>query len=112
MGLFRVYSGDDGHSHVQELALGEHPALSEAAGRGEVGIHEVPADFYNGFHQQPEPRLVIVLRGELVFRFGDGGSHRPGPGDTTLFEDFTGSGHDFAVGGDEPALTAVITLDR
>jgi quercetin dioxygenase-like cupin family protein len=112
MGLFRVYAGDDGHSHVQELRPGEHPALSEAIVHGEVSFHEVAPDFYNGFHQQPEPRIVIVIDGRLEFHFGDGGTHRPGPGDATLFEDFTGSGHDFGVAGDAPAVTAVITLQR
>ena len=32
MGIFRVYSGEDGESHMEELALASHPELTALHG--------------------------------------------------------------------------------
>ena len=37
MGIFRLYSGDDGESHIEELNLASHPDLT--ALHGAKGVH-------------------------------------------------------------------------
>jgi uncharacterized cupin superfamily protein len=106
--VFRVYTGEDGHSHVEELQAGE--ALE--FGHGEVSIHEVPSGYYNDWHQQPVRTLVFVIAGQLEFEFRSGTTHRANPGDATLFEDFTGTGHNFRISSETPAVTAVIRFDE
>jgi uncharacterized cupin superfamily protein len=103
VGVYRVYTGEDGHSHVEELEVG-----ADELGQGEVSIHEVPSGFYNDWHQQPVRTLVFVIAGQLEFEFGSGTTHRANPGDATLFEDFTGTGHNFRISSETPAVTAVV----
>ena len=110
MGIFRVYTGNDGHSHVETLRVGEHAAVAEAFAARDVQFHETAPPFENGFHQQPIRRVVVVLDGEIELGFNDGTVHRAGPGDATLVEDMTGSGHNFRISSDTPAVTAVIDL--
>lgn len=110
MGIFRVYSGEDGHSHVEEIRVGDHPALAEAMAARQVQFHETPSDYTNDWHQQPHRVVFIVFEGQIELGFKDGTSHQAKPGDATLVEDMTGSGHNMRVSSDTPAVTAVIDL--
>ena len=98
MGIWRVYSGNDGESHLEELALGQHPelaALQKAKGlrfrRPGTGGSEVSNP--DGFHNAPDRRWAIILTGQLEVELGDGSKHHFGAGDAMLFEDLTGRGH-------------------
>ena len=87
MGIFRLYSGEDGESHMEELDLASHPALS--ALQGAKG----------------------VLSGEAEIGLGDGTIHRLGPGDVNMAEDLTGHGHTTRVVGQVPRVTATIHME-
>lgn len=62
------------------------------------------------WHPAPRRQYVILLAGQLEIGFKDGTTKRLGPGDATLAEDTTGSGHTTRVIGNGPALTAVVPL--
>jgi len=43
MGIYRVFAGSDGESHIEELRLEEHPELGAL-----TNIHEVPVQQFDG----------------------------------------------------------------
>ena len=93
MGIYRVFTGSDGESHMEELRLEEHPALGAL-----INIHEVRVQQFDGarqmdFHPLPERRLIIHLSGEVEIGTSDGSRHVFRAGDIRLMEDVTGRGH-------------------
>ncbi|MFX3658234.1 MAG: hypothetical protein ACN6I7_03670 [bacterium] len=98
MKILRVYTGDDGRSHFEELPiefieqgpLGRISALVPARG---VMFRAVDGDYDLDFHNAPRRQFVINLRGSVDIEIGDGTVRRLGPGDILLAEDTTGQGH-------------------
>ena len=109
MAIFRVYTGEDGHSHVEELPIGEHPLLADAHAAARIQFHKVPTDFVNDWHAASERLVFIVLDGEIELGFRDG-PHVFGPGDAVLVEDTTGTGHTMRIASPTPPVTALIGL--
>ena len=111
MGFTRLYTGDDGESHIEELDLAAHPemtTLHEATG---VWFTEWPAGRFSDWHVAPRRQYVITLSGEGEIGLGDGTVHRFGPGHVNLVEDLTGRGHTTRVVGDTPRVTVTIPLE-
>jgi hypothetical protein len=93
MGIYRVFAGSDGESHIEELRLEEHPALGAL-----TNIHEVRGQQFDGtrqrdFHPLPARRLIIHLSGEVEMGTSDGSTQVFRAGDIRLMEDVTGRGH-------------------
>jgi quercetin dioxygenase-like cupin family protein len=110
MAIYRMYTGSDGHSHLEEQSLTAHPILSEARPTVHIQFRELPAEMFMDWHPAPRRQYVIVLAGQLELGFKDGTSKRLNPGDATLAEDLSGSGHTTRVVGSGPAITAVVPL--
>ena len=115
----RVYSGDDGQSHVEEFepdfapfvdtegAHGDGTAMEPASG---VTIRRNPPGYFLDFHCAPRRQYSISLAGEVEIGIGDGTVRRYGPGTVLLAEDLTGQGHTTRVVGTETRLTILIPL--
>jgi hypothetical protein len=92
--FYRLYAGDDGQSHFEELEKGQssdvffmtHPA------KGLVFKNDHPTHIL-GFHNAPRRQWVITLSGSVDIGLGDGTIKTFGPGDVFLAEDVTGQGH-------------------
>jgi len=110
MAIFRMYTGSDGHSHLEEQSIAAHPILSETRPTVHIQFRELPAGTFMDWHPAPRRQYVIVLGGQLEIGFKDGTLKRMNPGDATLAEDLTGPGHTTRVVGSGPALTAVVPL--
>jgi hypothetical protein len=122
MGTYRIYTGEDGHSHIEEIEIGgdllpmtdlgpdHRPVTDVIAARG-LHLHRTAPPYYNAFHLQPVRRFIVVLEGQIEIGVKDGTSRRFNPGDVTLREDMTGSGHYSRVTSATPAVTAVVDLD-
>jgi hypothetical protein len=93
MGISRMYTGDDGETHVEDLTLAEHPELLELMATHGVGFREQPAGAFSDFHPAPRRQYVITLSGEVEIGLVDGTVYRYGPGHVNLAEDVTGRGH-------------------
>jgi hypothetical protein len=97
MKLARIYTGDDGESHFEELEVPmdetQRRATSPwiAAQSSAFGVSEAlePQDW----HHAPRRLIVAVLSGTLEIKCGDGSTRRFGPGDTFLADDLAGRGH-------------------
>jgi len=117
--IWRVYSGADGQSHLEELPLaltpfkdvegahGQGTPLQPAAG---IAFRVAPPGYVLGWHCAPRRQYSISLSGAAEIEVGDGTVARIGPGDVVLAEDLTGRGHVTRVIGDEPRLYAIVPL--
>jgi quercetin dioxygenase-like cupin family protein len=114
MQTVRMYTGDDGQTHFEELELNFDP--SQDAQRTDVqaalGIQFVyqPPGFVIDMHPAPRRQYVVTLQGQAEIELGDGTTRSFGPGDVLLAEDLTGQGHITRVVGDVPRISAQISL--
>jgi len=93
MGIFRVFAGTDGESHIEELDLDRHPEFGLFQNVTEVSIRHFTELRNMDFHPLPERRLIIHLSGEAEIGLSDGTKQIFRPGDVRLMEDVTGRGH-------------------
>ena len=98
--ITRIYSGDDGRSHFEdlivpmnELIAGERISLRSALvpAKG-VSFRENPLGRSEEFHCPGQRQFVITLFGAVEITCG-GGKRCFGPGDVLFAEDLTGEGH-------------------
>jgi quercetin dioxygenase-like cupin family protein len=110
MAIFRMYTGSDGQSHLEEQTISAHPILAQERSAAHIQFRELPAGTFMDWHSAPRRQYVIVLSGQLEIGFKDGTTRRMNPGDATLAEDTTGSGHTTRVVSAAPAIAAVVPL--
>ncbi len=110
MGTYRMYTGEDGESHYEEIDLSKHPEWRSAMATTHIIFREDPVGRFQDWHPAPRRQFVIILSGQLEIGFGDGTKRVFGPGDARLVEDTTGKGHTTAVHGNKPCVIATIPL--
>ena len=112
MGIFRLYTGLDGESHVEALPADEAGSAGAARALGPIEfLEDTPGTFFD-WHPAPRRQWVIILSGQLEIGFGDGTQRRFGPGDARLVEDLTGRGHTTRVVGDVPCVVMLVAVER
>lgn len=96
MQAVRVYSGDDGESHLEDipglfasadLQQAMRQRASEIIFLGGSGSRDL------GWHTAPRRQYLVFLSGHSEIEVGDGTVRRFDPGDVLLAEDLTGRGH-------------------
>jgi hypothetical protein len=110
MSMHRVYTGDDGESHIEEIDIADHPELANFQAAEGIAFKSYPPDYFSDFHNAPRRQYVINIVGEGEIELGDGSKHRWGPGHVLLADDLTGRGHITRVVGGGPRVTAQIPL--
>jgi len=110
MSIFRLYTGNDGQSHIEEQSLGAQPGLTAPQAAAHIEFRELSPGAFMDWHPAPRRQYVILLAGQLEIGFKDGSVRRLGPGDAVLASDTTGPGHTTRVVGTAPAMTAVVPL--
>jgi len=117
--IWRIYSGDDGQSHVEEMTLpmqsfvdveGAHGEGTELQHTTGITFRVSPPGYELGWHCAPRRQYSITLAGEAEVEVGDGTIKRIGPGDVLLAEDLTGQGHVTRVVGEQLRFYAVVPL--
>ncbi len=100
LAVVRLYTGDDGQSHFEDLML----PMSVIAGVGAMS-GRIPAEsvFFRDtadtgpevmdFHVAPRRQFVIHLAGRAEIEVGDGSKRQFGVGDLLIADDTTGQGH-------------------
>ncbi|MEM7000357.1 MAG: hypothetical protein AAF529_06185 [Pseudomonadota bacterium] len=98
MQITRIYTGDDGCSHFEDLDV----ELEDMGMRGQISspwpaqsviFREVSGTYHLDYHTAPRRQLVVNLTGSVDIEVGDGSVRRLGPGSILLAEDTTGQGH-------------------
>ena len=117
--IWRVYSGQDGRSHLAEEPLamkpftdvegahGEGTALQSTAG---IAFRVSPPGYVLSWHCAPRRQYSISLSGAAEIEVGDGTVVCLQAGDVVLAEDLTGQGHITRVVGDRPRFYAIVPL--
>ena len=106
----RLYTGEDGESHMEELDLAAHPELTDLHGATGIVFKSYASDYVADFHTAPRRQYVINIAGEVEIEVGDGSVYRFGPGHVMLAEDLTGRGHITRVVGGGPRISAQVPL--
>ena len=110
MSFARLYTGDDGKSHIEDMSPESHPDLTNMRSATGIVFRTVEPGYFVDWHTAPRRQYVITLEGEVEIGLEDGSLHRYGPGHVTLAEDLTGKGHTTRAVGDKPRVTATIPL--
>lgn len=95
----RLYTGDDGQTHFEELelplTLSDAGAMSSAIPVESVFFRdtaEAGPEVWD-FHVAPRRQFALHLIGRTEIEVGDGTKRQFGPGDVLLADDLTGQGH-------------------
>ncbi len=117
MKILRVYSGDDGESHFEDL---EVPLVDRGGGIGWISklesatgivFRETDGNYDFDFHNAPRRQYVINLDAPVEIEVGDGTVRRLEPGSVLLAEDTTGRGHISRAVDERPRTSIFVTLD-
>ena len=111
MAFFRLYSGDDGESHMDEVILENAPNLTDLHDAKRVVFRSAPIGRVSDWHNAPRRQYIITLSGEAEIELGDGKIVHLGAGDVNMAEDMTGHGHITRVVGNAPRVTATVHLE-
>ena len=114
MQVVRIYTGDDGESHIEDLALPFEPVghafrtgTQPATG---VQFSRLKPGQLVEFHTAPRRQYVITLQGQVEIGLGDGSKRIFNVGDVELCEDLTGRGHTTRSVGDTDRVSVAIPL--
>ncbi|MDP6605730.1 MAG: hypothetical protein QF664_05675 [Dehalococcoidia bacterium] len=112
MTMTRVYTGDDGKTHLEtvdiELSVAGTSGYSELVPATGVIFRRTPPDLDIDWHPAPRRQFVITLAGEGEIEVGDGSILPLGPGSIVLVEDIDGQGHITRGRGTEERLSIFI----
>ena len=93
MKIIRVYSGDDGESHFEEVSPEQLDEIVNRVGPGDIQLNRREAPNFSDYHTAPRRQYVVNLEGTAEFecadgskvqlgarrRLGGGRPHRPRP---------------------------------
>jgi len=117
MNITRIYTGDDGESHFEDLVI---PLTDHGGGIGSISklehatgvvFRETGGDYDFDFHTAPRRQYVINLDAAVEIELGDGTRRVIGPGEILLAEDTTGRGHKSRSVDGKPRRSMFVTLD-
>ena len=115
MKVTRLYTGDDGESHFEEIEYALHPSgighLSERVKATGLIFRKTDPEYNLGFHNAPRRQFIINLDAAVEIEVGDGSSKLIGPGEILLAEDVTGRGHKSRAVSGKTRHSVFITLD-
>ena len=92
MGVYRLYTGSDGESHIEEYSNVELADL-KVKGTMSFSVQEREPGHFMDYHPAASRRWHIHVQGRMTIGLSDGTSHTFNPGDVRLVEDTTGKGH-------------------
>lgn len=101
---YKLYTGDDGNSHVTVGSVAEN-ILHEAES---IRFQESPAHSTYVWHNAPAEQYVITLSGTLEFETRTGETFILRPGEILIALDTTGTAHQWKLIDDEPWRRAYV----
>ena len=114
MQVVRIYTGEDGESHIEDIELpfeqvGHALRTATQAATGVQFSLLKPSQTVD-FHTAPRRQYVITLQGQAEIGLGDGSKRIFNVGDIELCEDLTGRGHITSSVGDVDRISVQIPL--
>jgi len=114
--ITRLFTGEDGRSHVEEYELplsnsGRNATdLAEPIAVTSVQFRRTSPDYFIDWHTAPRRQFVITLAGESEVELFDGTKVRLHPGHILLAEDTEGQGHISRAVGSEDRISIFLPL--
>ena len=93
MGVYRLFTGQDGESHIEELSADSLREISLDGAHMNFSVSQREPGTFSDYHPAPLRRLQVGVQGRTIIGLSDGTSHTFGPGDVRLIEDTAGKGH-------------------
>lgn len=93
MQIVRVYSGNDGESHFEDLTPDQLAQVVSRVGNGPINLNRRSSPSFSDYHTAPRRQYVVMMQGTAEFETADGSRRRLLAGDVLLAEDLTGHGH-------------------
>lgn len=115
MKLTRIYTGEDGESHFEDLTVelldaGDIGALSAGVPVEKLIFRLTAGDYHYLWHPAPCRQYIVMLEGGVDIEVGSGEVRRFMAGDILLAEDVTGRGHVSRAVDGQPRRSLFITL--
>ena len=120
MNYTRIYAGEDGDTHFEDLDIKFTPIdfvppaplvdLSPVERAEQIGFLRVPAHWDAKAHVAPVKAYYIFISGQWEVTTSDGTMRLFGPGSILRTDDTEGNGHTTHMVSDTEALAAVIQL--
>lgn len=93
MGVYRMFTGDDGETHIAELSTDDLKEIKLEGAQMNFSVSQREPGHFSDYHPAPRRRWQVGIVGRTIIGLSDGASHEFGPGDVRLIEDTTGRGH-------------------
>ena len=93
MGVYRMFTGDDGETHIEELSADAVKEIKLEGAQMNFSVSQREPGHFSDYHPAPRRRWQVGVVGRTIIGLSDGTSHEFGPGDVRLIEDLTGRGH-------------------
>jgi quercetin dioxygenase-like cupin family protein len=105
---YKLYTGEDGHSHVQTGTVTQ-AVLNQASS---IRFQESPPHSFYDWHNAPTFQYVICLTGTLEFETFPGETFLLKPGELLIAMDTTGTAHKWKMHGDDPWRRIYVAFDE
>lgn len=105
---YKLYTGDDGHSHVQQGTV-QQGIVSQALS---IRFQESPPHSSFDWHNAPTEQYVITLSGTLEFETFTGETFILKPGELLIAMDTKGTAHKWKLVDDEPWKRIYVAFDH
>ena len=93
MQIVRVFAGDDGESHFEDVTPEEMVTIAKRLGEGDIQLNARQSPSFSDYHTAPRRQYVLHLLGTAEYETADRTKRRLGPGDILVAEDLSGHGH-------------------
>ena len=92
--IVRLFTGDDGQSHFEEMEAPTEEVHRVATKPGEDLVFRRSAEnSFSDWHHPSRRQYLFVIEGSMEVMVGDGTTRQFNTGDVLLAEDLTGQGH-------------------
>lgn len=108
--IVRIYAGDDGESHFEDLTANQFADIANDVGAGDFTVGQRPAGWWQDYHTAPRHQYVVFMSGGAEIEVASGDKRQFGPGDVLVAEDLTGHGHIIRNVGEEPRVSLAVPL--
>ena len=111
----RVYAGEDGESHFEDIeveltAAMQVSELSQTFPVTGMNLRRNQLEYNLDFHPAPRRQFILNLTGTVEMETSDGDVRRFGPASILLVEDTTGKGHKSRSVGSEERVSVFVHL--
>ena len=103
----RIYTGDDGLSHVEQVELNAESVLEQVTG---AAVRVSQPGSFSDWHNAPSRRYIINLTGGGQLEVAEG-KVELSPGTVEYIDDLTGKGHTTANVGQEPRVSILLEFE-